>query len=294
MSISSVSHGLSLLYVLGILSGPPWTTWIRCMMQAIKVSRQLKIRLRAVAEPQILISVLGLVRARHYSCDFDANNSARLSFSTEPSWILSMATISSKLDGGSATKLVVPSVETIHEPIDTPPHASPARGRKRRRHSAISASPADRSPSPSRGHGRKSASRHREKRRWRHHRTTSSERSDFSSVSRHEKSSPAKRRRSDAQADHTFRGRARERSRSRTENAIAETSIERLENGQVESAPRAKLSVKAPRRKRSLPPSRGSRSATRTGDESPQQRRQRSLPNQYYGTRDTAKDRSEG
>lgn len=186
-------------------------------------------------------------------------------------------------------KLLVPSVEPSDPPDQS--HSSPTRGRKRRRHSAISASP-ERSPSPSRGHGRRSASRHREKRRWRHHRTTSSERSDFSDVSRHGRSSPdRRRRRSDAEPDHTFRGRARNRSRSRTEDAIQETSSEELDEGQANGIDRPQAAVKALARKRSPPPSRGSRSPK---EKSQDHRRQRSLPNQYHGIHAAGSDADQG
>lgn len=189
-----------------------------------------------------------------------------------------MADLKSSQEADGKNTLLVPTVESSELPNSK--HLSPTRGRKRRRHSAISASP-ERSPSPSRGHGRRSASRHREKRRWRHHRTTSSERSDFSDASRPGRASQD-RRRSDAEPDHTFRGRARNRSRSRTEEVIQETSSEELDDGQTNGADRSAPAVKALRRRRSPPPSRGSRSPK---DKSQEQRRQRSLPNQYHGLR---------
>jgi hypothetical protein len=189
-----------------------------------------------------------------------------------------MATIDSNTEGAPpAETAVMPSTELVPDPTDTPTQPSPTRGRKRRRHSAISASP-ERSPSPSRGHSRRSASRHREKRRWRQQRTRSQE-SDNSSTSPSRKPPSAGRRSSDAAGDHTFRGRARLRSRSRTEEAIAESSSEGLEHNP--SGKLARLVGEGTHRKRSLPPSRDSVPANATGDESSQQRRQRSLPNQY-------------
>jgi hypothetical protein len=91
------------------------------------------------------------------------------------------------------------------------------RGRlKRRRHP--SASPR-RASSPSRGHDCNSGSRHREHHR-KHHRPAS----PVSSVSPPTLAQKKTRRRSDAEPDHTFRGRVRNRSGSRgsTRSAIAE------------------------------------------------------------------------
>jgi hypothetical protein len=91
------------------------------------------------------------------------------------------------------------------------------RGRlKRRRH--FSASPR-RASSPSRGHDRNSGSRYREHHR-KHHRPAS----PVSSVSPPTLPQKKPRRRSDAEPDHTFRGRVRNRSGSRgnTRSSTAE------------------------------------------------------------------------
>ncbi|KAF2805747.1 uncharacterized protein BDZ99DRAFT_395629 [Mytilinidion resinicola] len=136
------------------------------------------------------------------------------------------------------------------------------RGRRKRRRST-SRSPA-RSESPSRGHHRRSASRHRyDPRKHRH-------------ISSSPSSTPPKhriRRRSDASLDHNLRGRPRQRSRHRTRSPILES---------------ASPSPGRYRRKRSQPPSR--RREYREG-RSPDQRRQRSLPNIYYDESGTPRKR---
>lgn len=241
---------------------------------------------RAVAEPRTFFS-RGIIG----SCDIKSSAVRRtplrkhLLFTTtslERCEKVTMATLDPSTGKMAVGKTIIPSIEV--EASEPPSRSSPTRGRKRRRHSAVSASPT-RSPSPSRGHGRKSGSRHRDKRRWRHHRTTSSERSDFSSPSRQGSAKKVleQRRRSDAEADHTFRGRPRNRSRSRTKSVIEESGNEEAMNEAEEMLGKGKMEVT--RRKRSLPPSRGSRTPNTAEDQSPEYRRQRSLPNQYRGVR---------
>jgi hypothetical protein len=112
------------------------------------------------------------------------------------------------------------------------------RGRlKRRRHS--SASPR-RASSPSRGHDRGSGSRYREHYR-KHHRPSS----PVSSVSPPTVAQKQTRRRSDAEPDHTFRGRVRNRSGSRGSTRSV------IEEGEYDSGERLRTF-----RRRSQPPSR--------------------------------------
>jgi hypothetical protein len=101
-------------------------------------------------------------------------------------------------------------------PITTQPEGE-ERGRlKRRRQSSLSPR---RASSPSRGHDRRSGSRYREHHR-KHHRPSS----PLSSISPPTTAQKKIRRRSDAEPDHTFRGRVRNRSgsRGRTRSPILE------------------------------------------------------------------------
>ncbi|KAF2824205.1 hypothetical protein CC86DRAFT_51820 [Ophiobolus disseminans] len=105
-------------------------------------------------------------------------------------------------------------------PIIVEPEAE-ERGRlKRRRQSSVSPR---RASSPSRGHARTSGSRYRQHHR-KHHRASS----PASSVSPPTMAQKKTRRRSDAEPDHTFRGRPRNRSgsRGRTRSPILEDSNE--------------------------------------------------------------------
>ncbi|KAF2035069.1 hypothetical protein EK21DRAFT_107197 [Setomelanomma holmii] len=109
------------------------------------------------------------------------------------------------------------------------------RGRLKRRRLS-SASPR-RASSPSRGHERHSGSRYRE-----HHRKPHRPCSPASSISPPTVLQKKTRRRSDAEADHTFRGRARNRSdsRGRTEDTVVEdesTFLERLRRFRKRSQP---------------------------------------------------------
>jgi hypothetical protein len=120
-----------------------------------------------------------------------------------------------------------------------------------------------RSPSPSRAHDRPSGSRHRHHHR-NHHRDSSSPSllSGSDSATPPRSAKKYRRRRSDAEPDHTFRGRARKFSRSRSR--IAEGQGEDQEEEYQEK-----------RRKRSPPPSR------HRSESAVDARRQRSLPNTY-------------
>jgi hypothetical protein len=142
---------------------------------------------------------------------------------------------------------------------------SEERGRLNQRRQSSQHSPR-RASSPSRGHDRRSASRYREHHR-KHHRPSS----PTSSVSPPTAVQKKTRRRSDAEPDHTFRGRARNRSRTRSpilegaDVAVGSDGEERRY------------------RKRSQPPS-------RHGDEGRGEiRRQRSYPNLYKEDRRDSK-----
>lgn len=120
-----------------------------------------------------------------------------------------------------------------------------------------------RSPSPSRAHDRPSGSRHRH-----HHRNLHRESSSSSLMSGSDSATPPRaakkyrRRRSDAEPDHTFRGRARNFSRSKSP----------IDEGQDEEHEEA---YQEKRKKRSPPPSR------HRSESAVDARRQRSLPNLY-------------
>ncbi|KAH9869004.1 hypothetical protein J1614_008081 [Plenodomus biglobosus] len=163
-----------------------------------------------------------------------------------------------------ATTLPIP---TIVEPeLD-----SQERGRLKRRR--MSSHSPRRASSPSRGHDRNSGSRYREHHR-KHHRPSS----PTSSISPPTAEQKKNRRRSDAEPDHTFRGRARNRSRSgsKTESPISED-----ETRSVESEESLKKM-----RKRSQPPSRHRAGGVEDDD---QIRRQRSYPNLYKAERRDSK-----
>lgn len=148
------------------------------------------------------------------------------------------------------------------------------RGRlKRRRQSSHSPR---RASSPSRGHDRDSGSRYRQHHR-KHHRPTSPASSATPPLSTQKKT----RRRSDAEPDHTFRGRARNRSGSRgkTRSPIQENDVA------VESDDEVKKF-----RKRSAPPS---RHRIDGADEGGEVRRQRSYPNLYKEDRRDSKGNGE-
>jgi hypothetical protein len=143
------------------------------------------------------------------------------------------------------------------------------RGRfKRRRH--CSASPL-RASSPSRGHERDSGSRYREY-HGKHHRASS----PVSSISPPTSAQKKVRRRSDAEPDHTFRGRVRNRSgsRGRTRSPILEG-----ENDDADSA--------RTYRRRSQPPSR--HKIDDDDEEGTELRRQRSYHKLYDESRRDSK-----
>ncbi|KAF1945064.1 hypothetical protein EJ02DRAFT_451901 [Clathrospora elynae] len=129
-----------------------------------------------------------------------------------------------------------------------------------------------RASSPSRGHDRNSASRYQSHHR-NHHRPSSS----LSSVSPPTSAQKKSRRRSDAEPDHTFRGRARNRSGSR---GRSRSPILEGDDGAAEGEEEARKY-----RKRSAPPSRG-RDGSEAGGEV---RRQRSYPNMYREERRDSK-----
>lgn len=136
------------------------------------------------------------------------------------------------------------------------------RGRLKRRRQSSHSPP--RASSPSRGHDRNSGSRYRHHHR-KHHRPSS----PASSVTPPNSAQKKTRRRSDAEPDHTFRGRARNRSGSRGTNRS--TILE--DDFAVESDDDGKKF-----RKRSAPPS---RHRLEGADEGAEVRRQRSYPNLY-------------
>lgn len=141
------------------------------------------------------------------------------------------------------------------------------RGRlKRRRKSSHSPR---RASSPSRGHDRTSGSRYRHHHR-KHHRPAS----PASSVSPSSLAQKKHRRRSDAEPDHTFRGRVRNRSATLEEDGDGDLTRDR-----------EKLKEGIRGRKRSMPPSR------KREDEVDGEgvRRQRSYPNLYKEERRDSK-----
>ncbi|KAH8710003.1 hypothetical protein GQ44DRAFT_455074 [Phaeosphaeriaceae sp. PMI808] len=162
------------------------------------------------------------------------------------------------------------------------------RGRlKRRRHSSHSPR---RASSPSRGHERNSGSRYREHHR-KHHRPSS----PASSISPPTLGQKKMRRRSDAEPDHTFRGRVRLRSGSRgaTRSPLLESDVDGDGNADVD----VKIVVdhENPRRfrRRSQPPSRHKikdEEGDVDGDTLVELRRQRS----YHQLRKAARRDSKG
>jgi hypothetical protein len=155
--------------------------------------------------------------------------------------------------------------------IESEPDAE-ERGRLKRRRKSSHSPP--RASSPSRGHDRNSGSRYREHHR-KHHRPSS----PTSSVSPPTSAQKKTRRRSDAEPDHTFRGRARNRSgsRGRTRSPILEDDV----------AVESEKEVEVKRfRKRSAPPSRHRGEGAEEGGDI---RRQRSYPNLYKEDRRDSK-----
>jgi hypothetical protein len=178
------------------------------------------------------------------------------------------------LPAESATlQTIATDIPTIIEP-DTD---AEERGRLKRRRQSSQHSPR-RASSPSRGHDRNSGSRYREHHR-KHHRPSS----PTSSVSPPTSAQKKTRRRSDAEPDHTFRGRARNRSssRGRTRSPLLEA-----DDACVESEDDVKRF-----RKRSAPPSRHRVDGADKGGEV---RRQRSYPNLYKEDRRDSKGEGEG
>ena len=151
--------------------------------------------------------------------------------------------------------IVEPSAETDAE----------ERGRLKRRRLSSHSPP--RAASPSRGHDRDSGSRHRHHHR-NHHRD-----SESASMTPPPTVQKRQRRRSDAEPDHTFRGRARNRSgrRERTDSPIFEDDHVSEEANPSEAEVREL-------RKRAQPPSRPRAEAEENEGEL---RRQRSYPNLY-------------
>ncbi|KAL5440912.1 hypothetical protein PMIN06_009523 [Paraphaeosphaeria minitans] len=149
------------------------------------------------------------------------------------------------------------------------------RGRLKRRR--LSSHTPPRASSPSRGHDRDSGSRHRH--HYRKHQRASSSSSAFETPPVAAKKN---RRRSDAEPDHTFRGRVRNWSESRSRSPIVEGEEER-ERGKKKERERGV-------RKRSQPPSRGRDG----GGEDVENviRRLRSYPNMYR--KGTEKDKGGG
>lgn len=149
---------------------------------------------------------------------------------------------------------------------DMKPHSrqsTTSRGRHKRRHTDSQSRSRSRSRSPSRGHTRPSASRHRHSHRHRRQRGPDGT-PDAATAPSSRSPTRQERRRSDAEVDHTQRGRPRQRHRS--------GSPVNEDDGRM--------------RKRSTEPSR------RTSP-SPGYRRQRSLPNQYEPHQERQRARDE-
>jgi len=168
-------------------------------------------------------------------------------------------TVPDASDGDVPRNTAALGVPTIVEP-DT---EAEERGRLKRRR--LSSHSPRRASSPSRGHDRRSGSRYRQHHR-KHHRPSS----PTSSISPPTFTQKKARRRSDAEPDHTFRGRARNRSLSRGKDR---RPIFEDDDASVESADDMKRF-----RKRSAPPSRPRGDGL---EESEEIRRQRSYPNLY-------------
>lgn len=157
-------------------------------------------------------------------------------------------------------------------PIVEPELALEERGRLKRRR--MSSHSPRRASSPSRGHDRKSGSRYR-----RHHRKHRRPSSPLSSISPPTTEQKKSRRRSDAEPDHTFRGRARNRSGSRRQTKSPISEIEAL--GIESEEDRKKM------RKRSQPRSRHRVDGPEDDDVI---RRQRSYPNLYKAERNDSQN----
>ncbi|KAF2637441.1 hypothetical protein P280DRAFT_521124 [Massarina eburnea CBS 473.64] len=179
---------------------------------------------------------------------------------TRPQMIFTSNTVSSDPPTPSSVMSSHPS-----SPIHDLPEAE--RGRLKRRRMSSHSPP--RAPSPSRGHDRDSGSRHRHHHR-KHHRADSSD-----SITP-PRSITKNRRRSDAEPDHTLRGRARNRSQSRSQSPICE--------GEEMGAREA--------RRRDQPPSRGRNGSGEEDDG--KMRRQRSLRNIYELERNGDGKRKDG
>jgi hypothetical protein len=149
--------------------------------------------------------------------------------------------------------------------ISLPDTEAEQRGRLNQRRQSSQHSPR-RASSPSRGHDRGSGSRYKEHHR-KHHRPSS----PTSSVSPPTCVQKKARRRSDAEPDHTFRGRARNRSRTRSPILEGE-DVGAGSDGEMKRF-----------RKRSQPPSRHG------GEDRGEVRRQRSFPNMYKEERRDSK-----
>lgn len=177
------------------------------------------------------------------------------------------ALASSDLPGAdvSLNGMALPIPTTLEPELD-----SEERGRLKRRRMA-SHSPR-RASSPSRGHERRSRSRYRQHHR-KHHRPCSTN----CSISPPPAGQKKTRRRSDAEPDHTLRGRVRNRSGSRGD---ATSPIFENEHPGVESEESSQRM-----RKRSQPPSRH----RVDGEEDVDMRRQRSYPNLYKAERRDSK-----
>ncbi|KAI8931312.1 hypothetical protein NX059_011654 [Plenodomus lindquistii] len=162
--------------------------------------------------------------------------------------------------------------DTLPRPIIVQPGPdSEERGRLKRRR--LSSHSPRRASSPSRGHDRRSGSRYRH-----HHRNHHRPSSPTSSISPPTVDQKRTRRRSDAEPDHSFRGRARNRSGS---SGKARSPVCEDGNFSVESVETLKKI-----RKRSQPPSRHRADGA---EDDVEIRRQRGYPNLYKAERRDSK-----
>lgn len=169
---------------------------------------------------------------------------------------------------------------TLKVPIIVEPEPEvEERGRLKRRR--LSSHSPRRASSPSRGHERRSGSRYRAHHR-KHHRPSS----PLSSVSPPTLTQKKARRRSDAEPDHTFRGRVRNRSGNRGQN---ESTILEDDDAILDSEDDPKST-----RKRSAPPSRHRADRPEEEEEEEEIRRQRSYPNLYMEERRGSKSGGTG
>jgi hypothetical protein len=145
------------------------------------------------------------------------------------------------------------------------------RGRLKRRRMSSHSPP--RAASPSRGHDRDSGSRHRHHHRNHHRDSESASMTPPPSVQKKQ------RRRSDAELDHTFRGRARNRSGSRERTGSPIFEDDDASEEEVREL-----------RKRAQPPSRPRADGEA---EKGELRRRRSYPNLYIKERRDSKDEAE-